>query len=140
MTIEATLERIAGALEKIAAQQGVLQPPTEPVPEKRGRGRPPKEAKPVEAPAAAPPAVDEDLSVGDEEDDFLGDDEPAAPAEITLEMVRTELLNLQKKVSPKAAKELLQNVGKAVSLKLLAKDKYRDVYIAAVDAVKVKGD
>lgn len=143
MTIEATLERIAEALESLAragntpaAAPPPPQPAAPPAAEAeqapRPRGRPRKNATPevVETP---PPAKDEDEGAGL---DFLDDEtdapETAVTKTYTIEEVRKALADLQTRVGTPRALALFKEVsGGAERLPQLAEEKYSEVFEAA---------
>jgi hypothetical protein len=156
MTIEATLERIAAALESMArsANTPAAEPPqtppgptTPPVPETppenvapRPRGRPRKTAEPVQAAplASTEPEADEPEEQGCL--DFLDDaveaaaSEPAAAVakEYTIEEVRKALGELQTRVGTTRALALFKEVsGGAERLPQLAPEKFAAVFEAA---------
>ena len=157
MTIEATLERIAAALESMArsantpAAEPPQAPPCQPAPAPihetpcentapRTRGRPRKTAEPVQAAPAAPEVVD---AYEPEEQgclDFLDDaveaaaSEPAAAVtkEYTIEEVRKALGELQTRVGTTRALALFKEVsGGAERLPQLAPEKFAAVFEAA---------
>lgn len=155
MTIEATLERIAAALESLArsANTPAAEPPQAPpgptgpapIPETppentapRPRGRPRKTAEPVQA---APAAPKDDADEPEEQGclDFLDDavgaaaSEPAAVAkEYTIEEVRKALGELQTRVGTTRALALFKEVsGGAERLPQLAPEKFAAVFEAA---------
>jgi hypothetical protein len=156
MTIEATLERIAAALESMArsantpaaeppqAPPGPTGPPPSPElpPENvapRPRGRPRKAAEPVQA---APAAPKDDADEPEEQGglDFLDDAVEAAasePAEAvtkeyTIEEVRKALGELQTRVGTTRALALFKEVsGGAERLPQLAPEKFAAVFEAA---------
>jgi hypothetical protein len=152
MTIEATLERIAAALESLArsANTPAAEPPqappgpTGPIPEThpenvapRPRGRPRKAAEPEPAAPTAPEA-DEPEEHGCL--DFLDDaveaatSEPAAAVakEYTVEEVRKALGELQTRVGTTRALALFKEVsGGAERLPQLAPEKFAAVFEAA---------
>lgn len=156
MTIEATLERIAAALESMArsANTPAAEPPQAPpgptgpapIPETppentapRPRGRPRKAADPVQAAPAAPKdGADEPEEQGCL--DFLDDaveaaaPEPAAAVakEYTIEEVRKALGELQTRVGTSRALALFKEVsGGAERLPQLAPEKFAAVFEAA---------
>ncbi len=112
MTIEATLERIANALETIAAGGGF---PTD---------AKPAEKKPDQK-ASKPPAKDKKQTVGKVHDE--------AEAEHTKEEVRAKLQAVQKKTTPAQAKSILKAHG-ASTIGNLAVSRYAQV-MADCDAV-----
>jgi hypothetical protein len=118
MSIEATLERIAAALEAIArAGTSLPVPAAEPV--KRGPGRPPK----IEAaPAAEEPA---------REESFLDEEaEPEKP--LTVEEVRAALVDYQKRSgSAEKARGILKQYGHCDTLRSLKPENYAAVFAAA---------
>ena len=130
MSIELTLERIAAALEKIAATSGPRPVVTtgtiteveprvveaDPVPEKRGRGRPPK-AKVEAAPEPTPEPAEE----------F---DEPPVETKVSREDVRAALIDYQKRASPERARSLLKQVGGVDTLSALPEAKFAAVVAA----------
>lgn len=136
MTIEASLDRIAAALEaltRMAAStpkaEAVSEPQAaEPVPEKRGRGRPTKEeaeAKRLAEEAAAREAAEK------KEDDFLAD-EPAPEIPLTLDDVRKALVEYGKRAaSQEKARAILKQYGGVDTLRALTPDKFRAVVDAA---------
>ena len=156
MTIEATLERIAAALESMArsANTPAAEPPQAPpgptgpapIPETppentapRPRGRPRKAADPVQA---APAAPKDDADEPEEQGglDFLDDaveaaaSEPAAAVtkEYTIEEVRKALGELQTRVGTTRALALFKEVsGGAERLPQLAPEKFAAVFEAA---------
>lgn len=156
MTIEATLERIAAALESMARsantpaaeppQAPPCQPAPAPIPETppentapRPRGRPRKAAEPVQA---APAAPKDDADEPEEQGclDFLDDaveaaaSEPAAAVakEYTIEEVRKALGELQTRVGTTRALALFKEVsGGAERLPQLAPEKFAAVFEAA---------
>lgn len=156
MTIEATLERIAAALESMArsantpaaeppqAPPGPIDPPSPELPPEnvapRPRGRPRKTAEPVQA---APLASTEPEAYEPEEQgglDFLDDaveaaaSEPAAAVtkEYTIEEVRKALGELQTRVGTTRALALFKEVsGGAERLPQLAPEKFAAVFEAA---------
>ncbi len=153
MTIEATLERIADALESLArsANTPAAEPPQAPpgptpIPETppentapRPRGRPRKAAEPVQA---APAAPKDDADEPEEQGglDFLDDaveaaaSEPAAAVakEYTIEEVRKALGELQTRVGTTRALALFKEVsGGAERLPQLAPEKFAAVFEAA---------
>lgn len=149
MTLEATLERIAAALESMArsantpaaeppqASPGPACPPTPETPPEnaapRPRGRPRKAADPVQA---APAAPKDDADEPEEQGclDFLDDAAtPAAVAkEYTIEEVRKALGELQTRVGTTRALALFKEVsGGAERLPQLAPEKFAAVFEAA---------
>ena len=147
MTIEATLERIAEALEALAragntpaAAPPPPQPATPPAAETeqasclpRPRGRPRKNAKPDVA--ETPPPADEKAEEGGGLDflDDAGDTlEAAVTKTYTIEEVRKALADLQTRVGTPRALALFKEVsGGAERLPQLSEDKYAEVFEAA---------
>lgn len=144
MTIEATLERIAEALESLvrtgntpAAAPPPPQPAAPPAAESeqapRPRGRPRKSAKPDVA-ETHPPA-DEEAEEGGGLDflDDAGDTPEAAVTKVyTIEEVRKALADLQTRVGTPRALALFKEVsGGAERLPQLSEDKYAEVFEAA---------
>jgi hypothetical protein len=152
MTIEATLERIAAALESLArsANTPAAEPPQAPpgptgpapIPETppentapRPRGRPRKAADPVQA---APAAPKDDADEPEEQGclDFLDDAVDASASEpakeYTIEEVRKALGELQTRVGTARALALFKEVsGGAERLPQLAPEKFAAVFEAA---------
>jgi hypothetical protein len=152
MTIEATLERIAAALESMAllANTPAAEPPQAPpgptgpapIPETppentapRPRGRPRKAADPVQA---APAAPKDDADEPEEQGclDFLDDAVDASASEpakeYTIEEVRKALGELQTRVGTARALALFKEVsGGAERLPQLAPEKFAAVFEAA---------
>jgi hypothetical protein len=107
MTIEATLERIAAALESIAAGGGTVAPAAErddPKPEKA----PPKKS-----------------STKKSAEKRIGTEDVADP-DYTKEMVRAKLQELQKATTPAQAKSILKSHG-ASTIGNLPASKYKQV-------------
>jgi len=147
MTIEATLERIAEALEAIAAKGGESAPVAQAVQQAaapqttahvaaeapRPRGRPRKNAKPDVA--EAPPPADEEAEEGgglDFLDDAGDTPEAAVTKTYTIEEVRKALADLQTRVGTPRALALFKEVsGGAERLPQLSEDKYAEVFEAA---------
>jgi hypothetical protein len=136
MTIEATLERIAAALER---QANALEAPMAATPAKRGPGRPPKtEAQvapaPVAAPAPAPAAVADLDDLPGDAGNFL-DDEPAPVVEVlpTADDVRKALIRYGQKpgCSQEKARALLKQHGHVDTLKALKPEFFKAVIDAA---------
>jgi len=122
MTIEATLERIAVALETLVARSAPVAEPAgeQPAPEapKPKRGRP---AKQIEAPAeTAPPA---------ENDDFLKDEPASTEKEVTKENVVAALTAYAGRpgVGMAKARELMKKAGGSDSIGKVPPEKYADV-------------
>lgn len=124
MSIEQTFERIATALEAIAARGAPRDeayadaaPTTASTTEApRRRGRPPK----AETPAPAPKSFLDD-------DDTDSSDAPAPlppPLKLVLDDVRSALIAYQKKHSPEAARKLLKKEGGVDVLSALPEDKF----------------
>ena len=142
MTIEATLARIASALEALAGVSSDAAEASGTPTEKRGRGRPRKTPEvapaPVEAPPVSPPDEDEFQPAKPSVEDDFGDPEPeaaAAPDKVyTADMVRDALVALQKRAAPEKARRILREVGGADTLKSLKPEKYRAVVEAAEKA------
>lgn len=103
MTIEATLERIAAALESIAAGGGTVAPAAD------------KKAPPAKK--ASTKKASTNKRVGTED---VGD------PEITKEMVRAKLQELQKATTPAQAKSILKSHG-ASTIGNLPASKYGQV-------------
>lgn len=105
MTIEKSLERIADALETIAAGGGAAAP------------------EPEKKPAKKPPKKETQTKVGTDDDD----------GGITKEQVRDKLQQVQKATTPAQAKSILKAEG-ASTIGNLAASKYAAV-IAACDKI-----
>lgn len=110
MTIEATLERIAAALESIAAEGGTVAAPAA---EKKA---------PSTKKASTKKAAEKRIGTED-----VGD------PEFTKEMVRAKLQELQKATTPAQAKSILKGHG-ATTIGNLPASKYQQV-IEECDAV-----
>lgn len=91
----------------------------------RGRGRGRGKAKDAE-PETKPADPLDDEPKGGDDDDFLNDDEPAAPT-YTKADVRAALQALQQRTSQEQARKVLKEVGGADTLGGLAEDKYAAV-------------
>lgn len=144
MTIEATLERIAEALESLVRAgntPAAVPPPPQPAAPlaaeseqaPRPRGRPRKNAKPDVA--ETPPPAEEEAEEGGGLDflDDAGDTPEAAVTKVyTIEEVRKALADLQTRVGTPRALALFKEVsGGAERLPQLSEDKYAEVFEAA---------
>lgn len=141
MTIEATLERIASALETLAGVGGdAAETLGAAAVEKRGRGRPRKtpETITVQPELPATEVVDEFQPAKEPATDNFGEpeaEEPTAPAKVyTADDVRAALVGLQKRATPEKARGILRDVGGADTLKALKPEKYQAVVEAAEKA------
>ena len=130
MTIEASLDRIAVAIENLAALLApgaapAAKPTAEPQPQaKRSAGRPAKSPAPVAEQPAETVAEPDPFDVG-----AAADPEPV----YTRENVRDALVSYQKRVSPERARKLLKDVGGVDTLGTLPEAKFAAV-IAATKA------
>lgn len=123
MTIEAYLERIATALERLSAGAMIDAAVEASLPEKRGPGRPRK----VEA------APDPEVAAPDIMEDSI-EDEPTSPPLPTKEDVRAALVAYQTRSSADKARALLKSVGGADTLGSLKEEKFAAVIEAAKKA------
>jgi hypothetical protein len=123
MTIENSLERIAVALEKLAAGGGSAEPAES------------KPAKPAKAKAAkaepAPEPTPEPVKAEPEPTKAADDDFGGTTTAVTREDVRAALVAYQKKVSPEKARGLLKTVGGVDVLSALPEEKFAAVILAA---------
>ena len=135
MTIEAQLERIANALERLAAQAMVDTAVDASIPKAAPRrGRPPKAALPAPAPEVddTPPVSkgkQEDWVDEPPEDPVAVEEESAAAP--TKEDVRAALVAYQGKFGAEKARGLLKSVGGVDTLGQLPEAKFTAVIAAA---------
>lgn len=125
MTLEATLERIAVALEAMAANG------TAPTGAVKADAAAPKAAKPAKAataekPAAAKPAPEPEV------DPFAAVDEPAVV--LTRDDVRKALLACQERLGPAAAQAVFKKAAGVDTLPALKDDSKFAAIIAAANA------
>lgn len=139
MTIEATLERIATALETLAAKAPVAGAPAEAPKARRGKTALAAETSATQIAPAAPaaetaPAKDPEATASKDDDLFGEEEKPAAPPEtkkaepkakkLTLDDVRAALVAAQTalKSKDKAVALLTEVAGAAVLSKLKEED------------------
>lgn len=120
MTIEATLERIAVALETIAAGGGTV-------------AAAPAAEKPASKPAASK-AKDKPAASKSKKEEPAAEEKEEAPA-VTLNAVRAALTSLQKASGADAPKALLKEF-KAATLSKLKTDQYQAIIDRAEELVK----
>ena len=95
-----------------------------PAPKRRGRPRKFKaEPEPVQEP------VQEEFEFQENDDDFDFEIEPEEPKTVTIEMLRSGLVDVQKKFNKATAQGLLADRG-ATGLKTLGKRQYKPLYKA----------